>query len=82
MTESLFLDSSDDDDNEEDEGVFQGETGTNMKSFIILTRTHTEGGGVCFLHTEAELGPVEVRTMMLCEVARTLQTLGQSGWSC
>lgn len=62
MTDSSFLDSSRDDDNKDDDGVFQGETGTNMKSFIIITHTHThtEGGGVCFLHTGAELGPAEV----------------------
>ena len=54
--------------------MFQSQTGTNMESFITITHTHTHThthrGGVCFLHTEAELRPAESDL----EAARTLQT--------
>lgn len=56
-TDFLFPGSSGDGDNkDDDDGAFRGRTlAPTLESFIIVA--HKQEGGVCFIHTEAEVSP-------------------------
>lgn len=59
VTTFSFLDNRNMDEHDDDDRVFQTKTGTDKKViYHHHTHTYTQGGGVCFLHTE--IGPAEV----------------------